>query len=190
MYNIMNSSLFLLYMYFILNVNMFIIFIMCFFFPYKHPMEMCIYLSIFITMILIITGSNMSSFIYSFLIFMIMVGGLMVMFLYFSSSASMSKSNTMIKLKYLITLFLIMFISTMLIFYYLYNLSMFNFKDELWMMSINNELDIFKTMEKIYKLNYTFISTMSIVFLFIFMLSIVKVCKMWKVLSIRQKYNK
>nr|UNY39764.1 NADH dehydrogenase subunit 6 [Dielis tejensis] len=186
----MMNSLILLYMYFILNMNMFVIFIMCFFFPHKHPMEMCIYLSIFITMILIITGSNMSSFIYSFLIFMVMVGGMMVMFLYFSSSASMSKSNTMMnKLKYLMTLFLITLISTMLIFYYLYNLSMLNFKDELWMAD-NNELNIFKTMEKIYKLNYTFISTMSIIFLFIFMLSIVKVCKMWKVLSIRQKYSK
>nr|AQP28102.1 NADH dehydrogenase subunit 6 [Neocapritermes taracua] len=64
----------------------------------KHPMAMGLMLLIQTTMVCIISGTMYSSFWFSYILFMIMIGGMLVLFMYMTSLASnemFSPSNKM-----------------------------------------------------------------------------------------------
>nr|AQP28901.1 NADH dehydrogenase subunit 6 [Pericapritermes sp. A TB-2017] len=65
----------------------------------KHPMAMGLMLLLQTTMVCIISGTMYSSFWFSYILFMIMIGGMLVLFMYMTSLASnemFSPSNKMI----------------------------------------------------------------------------------------------
>nr|WNL54508.1 NADH dehydrogenase subunit 6 [Amitermes snyderi] len=65
----------------------------------KHPMAMGLMLLIQTTMVCIISGTMYSSFWFSYILFMIMIGGMLVLFMYMTSLASnemFSPSNKML----------------------------------------------------------------------------------------------
>nr|AIY61968.1 NADH dehydrogenase subunit 6 [Neocapritermes araguaia] len=67
----------------------------------KHPMAMGLMLLIQTTMVCIISGTMYSSFWFSYILFMIMIGGMLVLFMYMTSLASnemFSPSNKMLML--------------------------------------------------------------------------------------------
>nr|YP_009350543.1 NADH dehydrogenase subunit 6 [Tuberculitermes bycanistes]AQP27319.1 NADH dehydrogenase subunit 6 [Tuberculitermes bycanistes] len=64
----------------------------------KHPMAMGLMLLVQTTMVCIISGTMCSSFWFSYILFMIMIGGMLVLFMYMTSLASnemFSPSNKM-----------------------------------------------------------------------------------------------
>nr|YP_009351804.1 NADH dehydrogenase subunit 6 [Ephelotermes taylori]AQP30684.1 NADH dehydrogenase subunit 6 [Ephelotermes taylori] len=65
----------------------------------KHPMAMGLMLLVQTTMVCIISGTMYSSFWFSYILFMIMIGGMLVLFMYMTSLASnemFSPSNKML----------------------------------------------------------------------------------------------
>nr|WMY24297.1 NADH dehydrogenase subunit 6 [Gnathamitermes sp. n.] len=65
----------------------------------KHPMAMGLMLLIQTTMVCLISGTMYSSFWFSYILFMIMIGGMLVLFMYMTSLASnemFSPSNKML----------------------------------------------------------------------------------------------
>nr|WBU10585.1 NADH dehydrogenase subunit 6 [Megacampsomeris sp. 1 YJY-2023a] len=181
-----------------LYLFLFIIYFYVFMMPDKHPMILCMYLTLFIIIMLSLKGFYMKSFLYCYMIFFIIIGGMMVIFLYFSSSASLTNKELekkKIKLMNLYSFIWLMYIIFMMLFLY----SMFNYIEldndlskllykKLLNMFNNNYM--YNNLESVYINSYNFFSILSIFFLFMFMLMIVKICKINKMGSMRQKFNK
>nr|UAJ48134.1 NADH dehydrogenase subunit 6 [Cybister japonicus] len=80
----------------------------------NHPMSMGLILLIQTIIIAIMTGMMSYSFWFSYIIFLIMIGGMLILFIYMTSLAS----NEMFKFsKYILFILIFMFMTTLLIFY-------------------------------------------------------------------------
>nr|QAY82089.1 NADH dehydrogenase subunit 6 [Endoclita minanus] len=143
----------------------------------NHPLSMGLMLLLQTFMVAFISGMLINTFWFSYILFLTILGGLLVMFIYVASIASneMFKFNPNLLMFYLIIL-MIMFIM-IFIFNNLYTLNM-NINKELSifynkMIFFNNENSI--NISKIYNNQSYFLTMMSIMYLLITLFAIVKI---------------
>nr|YP_009915363.1 NADH dehydrogenase subunit 6 [Palomena viridissima]QLF99783.1 NADH dehydrogenase subunit 6 [Palomena viridissima] len=124
-----------------LNVIMSMMIIMSLIMLYlNHPLSMGLILIIQTMMTAVIVGYMMSSFLFSYIIMMIMLSGVLVLFIYMSSIASNEKFNSPIKM---MAVSLLLFI---IINYYMFMYNNMNMMNNLYMNEIISLIKIFNTM--------------------------------------------
>nr|QQP21486.1 NADH dehydrogenase subunit 6 [Tipula melanomera gracilispina] len=143
----------------------------------KHPLSMGFILLIQTFTISLITGSFTKTFWFSYILFLIFIGGMLVLFIYMTSLASNEMFNFSMK-KFLMTSFILMFI--MLIIYTMNDLSYFNsllLNTE--MKSIINEMNFIKennlNLNKLYNFPTNMLTLLLINYLFLTLIIIVKI---------------
>nr|YP_009694679.1 NADH dehydrogenase subunit 6 [Thitarodes damxungensis]QEI59720.1 NADH dehydrogenase subunit 6 [Thitarodes damxungensis] len=143
----------------------------------NHPLSMGLLLLLQTILISLISGSMISTFWFSYILFLTILGGLLVMFIYVASIASneMFKFNSNLLLFYMMMIMLMFII--MLTFNNLYWLNL-NINSELlnfWnkMIFFNNENSI--NISKIYNNQSYFLTLMSIMYLLITLFAIIKI---------------
>nr|YP_009262825.1 NADH dehydrogenase subunit 6 [Wasmannia auropunctata]ANI87504.1 NADH dehydrogenase subunit 6 [Wasmannia auropunctata] len=142
---------------------------------HMHPITMIIYLIIYSIITAIIMTSWSFNHIYSIMIFLIMISGLLIIFLYFSSLISNEMNKITMKSPTLISFSLNIFTLT----YLLFNVKMFMMyppyysTDSSPMFMLNNSL--FSNIFNIYLYPFCNFSLLCIFFLLISLLSIIKI---------------
>nr|YP_009003779.1 NADH dehydrogenase subunit 6 [Thitarodes pui]AHH81831.1 NADH dehydrogenase subunit 6 [Thitarodes pui]QEI59707.1 NADH dehydrogenase subunit 6 [Thitarodes pui] len=160
-----------------LFISMLLILFSTMMFFLTHPLSMGLLLLLQTILISLISGSMINTFWFSYILFLTILGGLLVMFIYVASIASneMFKFNSNLLLLYLMII-MMMFIIVMM-FNNLYWLNM-NINSELlnfWnkMIFFNNENSI--NISKIYNNQSYFLTLMSIIYLLITLFVIIKI---------------
>nr|YP_006493367.1 NADH dehydrogenase subunit 6 [Ahamus yunnanensis]ADK97552.1 NADH dehydrogenase subunit 6 [Ahamus yunnanensis] len=160
-----------------LFISMMLILFSTMMFFMNHPLSMGLLLLLQTILISLISGSMISTFWFSYILFLTILGGLLIMFIYVASIASneMFKFNSNLLLFYMMMI-MMMFI-TMLMFNNLYWLNL-NINSELlnfWnkMIFFNNENSI--NISKIYNNQSYFLTLMSIIYLLITLFAIIKI---------------
>nr|YP_009694225.1 NADH dehydrogenase subunit 6 [Dytiscus sharpi]BBI93131.1 NADH dehydrogenase subunit 6 [Dytiscus sharpi] len=158
-----------------INLMMTIIFLFL-----NHPMSMGLILMIQTILIVLITGMFSYSFWFSYILFLIMVGGMLILFIYMTSLAS----NEMFNWSKNLMLFLIFMITMMIIVYYFIDKIMIYtlFKNSNLIEMMNN-LMLFKnenllTMNMIYNKPNLFMTMLLINYLFLTLIAVVKITNM------------
>nr|YP_009045707.1 NADH dehydrogenase subunit 6 [Ideopsis similis]AIC83190.1 NADH dehydrogenase subunit 6 [Ideopsis similis] len=154
-------------------IMMFISIIMLFI---NHPLSMGLMILIQTLLLCIISGMIINTYWFSYILFLIFLGGLLVLFIYVSSIAS----NEMFKMmNYMI---IMIFISSLFIISIIYNPNLkwlnFFFNDEMLnffsnFMFFNNENKI--NLSKLYNNNTLYLMLMMIVYLYITLIAVVKI---------------
>nr|AWN56355.1 NADH dehydrogenase subunit 6 [Pheidole oxyops] len=139
-----------------------------------HPIFILILIIIYSSIICFLMSIWANNFIYSIMLFLIMISGMLIMFLYFSSLIS----NNQTKLSFNIPL-LTMFLLNLLPFTYLllqphYPIHTFNEISPLFM--LNNNL--FNNILNIYSHPYSNITLICILYLLLTLFSIIKMCSL------------
>nr|YP_006493354.1 NADH dehydrogenase subunit 6 [Thitarodes renzhiensis]YP_010963448.1 NADH dehydrogenase subunit 6 [Thitarodes xunhuaensis]ADK97539.1 NADH dehydrogenase subunit 6 [Thitarodes renzhiensis]WNL54563.1 NADH dehydrogenase subunit 6 [Thitarodes xunhuaensis] len=160
-----------------LFISMLLILFSTMMFFLNHPLSMGLLLLLQTILISLISGSMINTFWFSYILFLTILGGLLVMFIYVASIAS----NEMFKFNSNLLLFYLMIMMTMfiiiLMFNNLYWLNL-NINSELlnfWnkMIFFNNENSI--NISKIYNNQSYFLTLMSIIYLLITLFAIIKI---------------
>nr|YP_008757947.1 NADH dehydrogenase subunit 6 [Glyphodes quadrimaculalis]AGU90890.1 NADH dehydrogenase subunit 6 [Glyphodes quadrimaculalis] len=144
----------------------------------NHPLSMGLMILMQTMLTCMISGIMLSSYWFSYILFLTFLGGLLVLFIYVSSIAS----NEMFKISFNLNLIFMLLISLMMIFSIIYmnNLNWMNFNINLEMKNFfnmylffNNENKI--NLSKLYN-NQTFLMMMMmIIYLFITLIAVVKI---------------
>nr|QZZ24855.1 NADH dehydrogenase subunit 6 [Thitarodes shambalaensis]QZZ24868.1 NADH dehydrogenase subunit 6 [Thitarodes sp.] len=160
-----------------LFISMLLILFSTMMFFLNHPLSMGLLLLLQTILISLISGSMINTFWFSYILFLTILGGLLVMFIYVASIASneMFKFNSNLLLFYLMIMMMMFII--MLMFNNLYWLNL-NINSELlnfWnkMIFFNNENSI--NISKIYNNQSYFLTLMSIIYLLITLFAIIKI---------------
>nr|APX39650.1 NADH dehydrogenase subunit 6 [Longitarsus lycopi] len=149
----------------------------------KHPLSCGLILLTQTILTALITGMMSLNFWYSYIIFLIMIGGMLILFIYMTSIASnekfkFNKNYILLYLMFIITLSLMLLIDP-------YYLNLFNniidMKNSL--LNINKQL----SMMKYFNYPNYFIMMMMIIYLFITLIAIVKITK-FNYGALRQKF--
>nr|WBU93820.1 NADH dehydrogenase subunit 6 [Drosophila paulistorum]WBU93846.1 NADH dehydrogenase subunit 6 [Drosophila paulistorum]WBU93859.1 NADH dehydrogenase subunit 6 [Drosophila paulistorum]WBU93885.1 NADH dehydrogenase subunit 6 [Drosophila paulistorum]WBU93924.1 NADH dehydrogenase subunit 6 [Drosophila paulistorum] len=146
-----------------------------------HPLAMGLTLLIQTVLICLITGLMTKSFWYSYILFLIFLGGMLVLFIYVTSLASNEMFNLSIKLT--LFSFFLMFIFTMI--------SFFIDKTSISFFFMNNEMEsIFNlnsyflenslSLNKLYNFPTNFITILLMNYLLITLIVVVKITKLFK----------
>nr|YP_010691248.1 NADH dehydrogenase subunit 6 [Drosophila paulistorum]WBU93794.1 NADH dehydrogenase subunit 6 [Drosophila paulistorum]WBU93898.1 NADH dehydrogenase subunit 6 [Drosophila paulistorum] len=146
-----------------------------------HPLAMGLTLLIQTVLICLITGLMTKSFWYSYILFLIFLGGMLVLFIYVTSLASNEMFNLSIKLT--LFSFFLMFIFTMI--------SFFIDKTSISFFFMNNEMEsIFNlnsyflenslSLNKLYNFPTNFITILLMNYLLITLIIVVKITKLFK----------
>nr|QRW36394.1 NADH dehydrogenase subunit 6 [Nebrioporus cooperi] len=171
-------------MYYSMNLMMTIMFLFT-----NHPMSMGMILMIQTIMISLMSGFYSYSFWFSYILFMIMIGGMMVLFMYMTSLASNEKfkfSKTMLIIMLFLLLFMVLLFNT-----YDSMMTNLNMKNSN-LMEIMNKLMMFKN-ENMTSLNFMYnnpnfmITLMLINYLLLTLIATVKITKS-KTGPLRQKF--
>nr|YP_009725101.1 NADH dehydrogenase subunit 6 [Rotunda rotundapex]QGW14829.1 NADH dehydrogenase subunit 6 [Rotunda rotundapex]WAR64278.1 NADH dehydrogenase subunit 6 [Rotunda rotundapex] len=139
----------------------------------NHPLSMGVMILSQTLLMCLITGMLIKTYWFSYIFFLIFLGGLLVLFIYVSSIASNELfSINKIKPMNIIMLFMMMFLIFQLKWNNLTenNLEMNNFTN---MMFFNNENKI--NLNKLYNNQTSFLTTMLIIYLFINLVAVVKI---------------
>nr|QEJ81448.1 NADH dehydrogenase subunit 6 [Stenocladius sp. FM17] len=123
----------------------------------NHPMSMGLILLIQTIVISTLTGMMSLNFWYSYILFMIMVGGMLVLFIYMTSVASNKKFKLSMKMTIMLTLMLMVIVVT----------SMMNKKFN--MMMLNIDMNTLNSMKN-YKMSMNKFMTNPMMLLFMFMI--------------------
>nr|YP_010439970.1 NADH dehydrogenase subunit 6 [Mastax latefasciata]UTD45016.1 NADH dehydrogenase subunit 6 [Mastax latefasciata] len=174
----------MLYFLMFLNSLMSLIFLFM-----NHPLSMGFILMIQTIIISMLTGMMSYSYWFSYILFMIMIGGMLILFMYMTSIASNEMFNFSIKLTYLM---LIMFIFFMLNLFFIDN---FNFSILLKNSNLIEYNNIIKFMNnenlpslnKLYNSPINYITIMMINYLLLALIAIVKIINI-KSGPLRQKF--
>nr|YP_010165342.1 NADH dehydrogenase subunit 6 [Drosophila busckii]QRN73914.1 NADH dehydrogenase subunit 6 [Drosophila busckii] len=146
-----------------------------------HPLAMGLTLLIQTVLICLLTGLMAKSFWFSYVLFLIFLGGMLVLFIYVTSLASNEMFNLSIKL----TLFSLSMLFMMLMISFLID------KNSLMFFSLNNEMENISnmltylpenalSMNKLYNLPTNFITILLMNYLLITLIVIVKITKLFK----------
>nr|QXG19170.1 NADH dehydrogenase subunit 6 [Drosophila busckii] len=146
-----------------------------------HPLAMGLTLLIQTVLICLLTGLMAKSFWFSYVLFLIFLGGMLVLFIYVTSLASNEMFNLSIKL----TLFSLLMLFMMLMISFLID------KNSLMFFSLNNEMENISnmltylpenalSMNKLYNLPTNFITILLMNYLLITLIVIVKITKLFK----------
>nr|WBK02820.1 NADH dehydrogenase subunit 6 [Inocellia sinensis]WBK02833.1 NADH dehydrogenase subunit 6 [Inocellia sinensis] len=131
----------------------------------KHPLIMGFLLIIQTLLISLITGFINNLFWFSYILFIIMIGGMMILFIYMTSLASNEKyqfSSSFFLLN--ISLLMIFILMLMIIdYFYFSNINM------------NNEMSIIFNLNKLYNLNSKNITLISIIYLLFTLITVIKI---------------
>nr|QXI88785.1 NADH dehydrogenase subunit 6 [Ampittia virgata] len=158
-------------------IMIFISFIMIFF---KHPISMGFMILLQTMLICLISGMIIYTYWFSYILFLIFLGGLLILFIYVSSIASNELFNLSLKLKkYFYTCVFISLLSLIIS----YNLKEKNFNNNFLNNEMNNFFNYFLFFNNEYNINLTklynnhnyFLMLMLIIYLFISLLAIVKI---------------
>nr|YP_010626126.1 NADH dehydrogenase subunit 6 [Inocellia tibetana]WBK02950.1 NADH dehydrogenase subunit 6 [Inocellia tibetana] len=131
----------------------------------KHPLIMGFLLIIQTLLISLITGFINNLFWFSYILFIIMIGGMMILFIYMTSLASNEKyqfSSSFFYMNY----FLFILITFMLLIidpFYFHNIN------------LNNETSIIFNLNKLYNLNSKNITLISIIYLLFTLITVIKI---------------
>nr|YP_010372455.1 NADH dehydrogenase subunit 6 [Parantica melaneus]UPA56409.1 NADH dehydrogenase subunit 6 [Parantica melaneus] len=141
----------------------------------NHPLSMGLLILIQTLLLCIISGMIINTYWFSYILFLIFLGGLLVLFIYVSSIAS-NEMFKFINFNIFIFIFIILFSSIM------YNLNLkwliFFFNDEMMnffsnFMFFNNENKI--NLSKLYNNNTFYLMLMMIIYLYITLIAVVKI---------------
>nr|QRV62599.1 NADH dehydrogenase subunit 6 [Nebrioporus millingeni] len=173
----------MLLMYYLMNLMMTIMFLFM-----NHPMSMGMTLMIQTIIISLISGFYSYSFWFSYILFLIMIGGMMVLFMYMTSLASNEKFKFSKKM-----IMMILFLLMIMMLLNMSDMSIINFNiKNSNSMEIMNKLMMFKN-ENMNSLNSMYnnpnfmITIMLINYLLITLIAVVKITKS-KMGPLRQKF--
>nr|YP_009045283.1 NADH dehydrogenase subunit 6 [Dophla evelina]AHA03634.1 NADH dehydrogenase subunit 6 [Dophla evelina] len=158
-------------------LSLLMVFISIFLFFIKHPLSMGLLILIQTFLTCLITGMIINTYWFSYILFLIFLGGLLVLFIYVSSVASneLFKFSFINKSFYFIFIFMIISMS----FYFKNNLNWmnFSFNDEMNnffnLLFFNNEYNF--NLTKLYNEQTYFLMMMMIIYLFITLIAVVKI---------------
>nr|YP_009158241.1 NADH dehydrogenase subunit 6 [Papilio demoleus]AKN78920.1 NADH dehydrogenase subunit 6 [Papilio demoleus] len=144
----------------------------------NHPLSMGLMILIQTLMICLLSGMMISSYWFSYILFLVFLGGLLVLFIYVSSVASNELFNMNFFLKNI--MFFMFFSSLMLSLYYIYNLNWLNFSFNYEMNNFMNSFIFFNNenkinLSKLYNNQTHLMMFMLIIYLFITLVAIVKI---------------
>nr|UHA56261.1 NADH dehydrogenase subunit 6 [Hyblaea puera] len=144
----------------------------------NHPLSMGLMILIQTLLICMISGMMISTYWFSYILFLTFLGGLLVLFIYVSSIAS----NELFKFSYFFNMIFLMILSIffMLSIIYMKNLKMMNFNLNKEMnnffnlyLFFNNENKI--SLSKLYNSQTFFLMMLLIIYLFITLIAVVKI---------------
>nr|APX39400.1 NADH dehydrogenase subunit 6 [Aphthona melancholica] len=150
---------------------------------FKHPLTCGMTLLMQTILTAMITGLMNYNFWYSYILFLIMVGGMLILFIYMTSIASNEKFKFNNKLIIWLMLFFmaLLILNMMDLFYMNYHNNLSNLKD--FLMTFNNNM----SMKKYFNFpNYLIMFSM-IIYLFLTLIAIVKITN-FSYGSLRQKF--
>nr|YP_010626061.1 NADH dehydrogenase subunit 6 [Inocellia biprocessus]WBK02859.1 NADH dehydrogenase subunit 6 [Inocellia biprocessus] len=131
----------------------------------KHPLIMGFLLIIQTLLISLITGFINNLFWFSYILFIIMIGGMMILFIYMTSLASNEKyqfSSSFFFMNIFLLLFMILLIMIIDPFY-------------LNLINLNNEMSMIFNLNKLYNLNSKNITLISIIYLLFTLITVIKI---------------
>nr|YP_010626022.1 NADH dehydrogenase subunit 6 [Inocellia elegans]WBK02781.1 NADH dehydrogenase subunit 6 [Inocellia elegans] len=131
----------------------------------KHPLIMGFLLIIQTLLISLITGFINNLFWFSYILFIIMIGGMMILFIYMTSLASNEKyhfSSSFFLMNFMLITFMILLLLIIDPFY-------FN------MINLNNEKSIILNLNKLYNMNSKNITLVSIIYLLFTLITVIKI---------------
>nr|QEJ81562.1 NADH dehydrogenase subunit 6 [Rhagophthalmus giganteus] len=138
----------------------------------KHPMSMGFTLMIQTILIALITGLMSPNFWFSYIMFMVMIGGMLILLIYMTSVASNEKFKFNMKLTIIIMMMMLILIILMSMMSKFQNSSLFMNTDLLTMNKITNfKLSLNKFLN--YPMNWLFLSL--IIYLLMTLIAIVKI---------------
>nr|APX40067.1 NADH dehydrogenase subunit 6 [Neocrepidodera brevicollis] len=147
----------------------------------KHPLSCGLILLVQTILTSMITGMLHYNFWYSYIFFLIMVGGMLILFLYMTSIASNEKFKFTNKLMIMNLALIIIF--TLIFFMDKFYFSTLNQIFDMKMELMNNNV----SMKKYFNLPHNLIMLMMIIYLFLTLIAIVKITK-FSYGSLRQKF--
>nr|YP_009420012.1 NADH dehydrogenase subunit 6 [Manticora tibialis]ASN65999.1 NADH dehydrogenase subunit 6 [Manticora tibialis] len=155
----------------------------------NHPMSMGLILLIQTILISSLSGMLSFSFWFSYILFLIMIGGMLVLFMYMTSLASNEMFNLSIKLMIMAMTMSIIMISMLLIMDYMINIPLFKNID---FIELINQMNLLKneniqTLNKIYNIPNNLITLILINYLFLTLIAVVKITDV-KNGPLRQKF--
>nr|UYC28642.1 NADH dehydrogenase subunit 6 [Pieris rapae] len=162
-------------LFFFLTMMIFISFVMLF---SKHPLSMGLMIITQTLILSLILGMYINTYWFSYILFLVFLGGLLVLFIYVSSIASNEMMNFSFKMK----LFFLLMINMMMILSILKMKNYFNFIDNF----INNEMNEMTNyflffnenkikLSKLYNSQTFLMIMMIIIYLFITLIAIIKI---------------
>nr|YP_009712015.1 NADH dehydrogenase subunit 6 [Gastrophysa polygoni]QGA74025.1 NADH dehydrogenase subunit 6 [Gastrophysa polygoni] len=149
----------------------------------NHPLSLGMMLLLQTMLTSIITGTMSPNYWFSYILFLIMIGGMLILFIYMTSIASNEKFKFSSKL-----MMFFMFMNILMILLLLMDFFYFNFKIN--MIDIYNQnlnYNFKMSMNKYMNYPQNFIMLMTIIYLLITLIMIVKITSMYKG-PLRQKY--
>nr|AML26413.1 NADH dehydrogenase subunit 6 [Staphylinidae sp. BMNH 1274637] len=154
----------------LLLINCFISFSFLFL---NHPMSMGMMLLIQTIMVSLITGIFNMNFWFSYLLFLIMIGGMLILFMYMTSIASNETFNYSTKMLIFSTLLIFMFLIIFMIMKW--DLFFYNY-DSMFKMNLSN-YSMFNFLTKYFNYPSMMIILFMIIYLFITLVATVKITK-------------
>nr|QYH50545.1 NADH dehydrogenase subunit 6 [Papilio nephelus chaonulus]WHL46750.1 NADH dehydrogenase subunit 6 [Papilio nephelus] len=144
----------------------------------NHPLSMGLMILIQTLIICLLSGLLINSYWFSYILFLVFLGGLLVLFIYVSSVASNELFNMNFFLKN--TMFFLFLLSLLLSLNYMYNLNWLNFSFNYEMKNLMNFFIFFNNenkinLSKLYNKQTHLMMMMLIIYLFITLVAIVKI---------------
>nr|QGQ61717.1 NADH dehydrogenase subunit 6 [Carabus smaragdinus] len=160
------------YLFLILNLSMTIIFLFL-----NHPLSMGLILLIQTMLISLMSGIFSYTYWFSYILFLVMIGGMLVLFIYMTSLASNEMFNFSTKLTTMMLILIMMMISMYLIMDYMMlnplfkNSNLMEFFNKMMFMKNENNY----TLNKIYNMPNNIITLMLMNYLFLTLIAVVKI---------------
>nr|YP_010943451.1 NADH dehydrogenase subunit 6 [Symbrenthia silana]WLS55480.1 NADH dehydrogenase subunit 6 [Symbrenthia silana] len=153
------------------------IFISIFMFFFNHPLPMGMLILIQTLLLCLLSGMLINTYWFSYILFLIFLGGLMVLFIYVSSIASNENLKTSIFNKSFFFFFLLILIisyffkNNLFWMNFSFNNEMFNFFN--LFLFINNDFNL--NLSKLYDKQTYLLTLMMIIYLFITLIAVIKI---------------
>nr|YP_010872885.1 NADH dehydrogenase subunit 6 [Pheidole yeensis]WGV34079.1 NADH dehydrogenase subunit 6 [Pheidole yeensis] len=138
-----------------------------------HPIFIFILVMIYSSIISIMMSIWSNNFLYSIMLFLIMISGMLIMFLYFSSLIS----NDQTKFKFNLPLMLSFFLNIIILMYlfkYIFKYPIYNFNEMSMYFLLNTNL--YNNIIHIFSHPYTNITMICILYLLLTLFTIIKIC--------------
>nr|YP_010872872.1 NADH dehydrogenase subunit 6 [Pheidole smythiesii]WGV34066.1 NADH dehydrogenase subunit 6 [Pheidole smythiesii] len=139
---------------------------------YMHPIFILILIVIYSKIICFLMSTWSLNFIYSIMLFLIMISGMMIMFLYFTSLISNNQTKFIIN----IPLMSSFFINIIIIFFMMKYFNYPNYEYNESLMSFLLNTNLFNNIIHIYSYPYSNITMISILYLLLTLFTIIKIC--------------